>query len=418
MKEIYLDNAATSRIDPRVLKEMMLYYISEYGNPSSFHNKGKEAKEAVENARKTISLILNCQPKEIIFTSGGSESINLALKGVAFANKEDGNHVITTKIEHPAVLETCSYLSYRGFEITYLGVNKNGRVNPKDVENEITNKTILISVMYANNEIGSVQDIEEIGKIANSKKIYFHTDAYQASGFLDLDVKKLGVDLLSLNGSKVNGPKGAGLLYIKEGVLVEPLIHGGGQESGYRSGTEDVPEIVGIAKALQIAFENREEKNSKMIELRDYFISELLKISKSRLNGDSEKRLPNNVNISFLDVEGESMLLHLNEKGIYASSGSACTSKSLETSHVLRAIGLPYEASYGSLRIIDKDTGITDKDIEEAVLEGADTLEKIQNKLKVGVSNKGCIPEVEQLIRFYKEKYFWWTMKKGKSLDL
>jgi len=361
MKEIYLDYAATTPVDERVLQEMMDYFTKIYGNPSSFHNKGMEAKNAVDNARDRIAKILNCSSKEVIFTSGGTESINFALKGIAFANKERGNHIITSRIEHHATLNVCRYLEKKGFEITYLDVDKDGIINPIDVEKSITDKTILISIMYANNEIGVIEPIEEIGKIARRKGIYFHTDACQAAGFLELDVNKLGVDLLNLNGSKIYGPKGIGLLYIKRGVEIEPFVHGGGQEFGIRSGTENVPSIIGLAKALELTHEEMQKNNLKLINLRDFFIKKLLKIPKSRLNGHHEKRLPNNVNISFLDVEGEAMLLHLNEKGIYASTGSACASQSLETSHVLRAIGLPYEASHGSLRFtLGNKTTISD----------------------------------------------------------
>jgi cysteine desulfurase len=349
-KEIYFDNAATTAVDPAVLNAMLPYFSRKYGNPGSFHNKGKEAKDAVENARSHVARILNCKLKEVVFTGSGTESINLAIKGVAFANKSKGNHIITSQIEHHAVLHTCEFLEKNGFEVTYLKVDKFGLVNPKELEAAITDKTILVSIMYANNEIGTIEPIAEIGKICRQKKVYFHTDACQAVGFLDLKVSNLNVDLLTLNGSKVYGPKGVGILYLKEGIEIEPLIHGGGQEFSIRSGTENVPSIIGFAKALTIAQENAKKESDRLIKLRDELISSLLKIPKTRLNGHSTERLPNNVNISFLDVEGEAMLLYLNEKGVYASTGSACTSKSLETSHVLKAIGLPYEASHGSLR--------------------------------------------------------------------
>lgn len=350
MREIYLDNSATTKLDERVLQEMAPYLSYIYGNPSSFHGKGKAAKDALDESRATIAKILNCNSKEIIFTSGGTESINFAIKGIAFANKDKGNHIITSTLEHHAVLETCEYLKKHGFDITYLDVDKYGIINPESIKNAITDKTILISIMYANNEIGSIEPIEEIGKIAKERGIYFHTDACQAAGSLSLDVKKLNVDLMTINGSKIYGPKGVGLLYIRKGLNIDPLIHGGGQEFNMRSGTENVPSIIGFAKALEIAQSEMQQNNAKLIKLRDYFISGLLKIPKSRLNGHPTKRLPNNVNVSFLDVEGEAMLLYLNEHNIYASTGSACTSQSLETSHVLRAISLPYEASHGSLR--------------------------------------------------------------------
>lgn len=379
MKETYLDNSATTPTDPRVLEEMLPFLSDIYGNPSSFHSKGKEAKDAVDSAREKVAKILNCSSKEIIFTSGGTESINFALKGIAFANREKGNHIITSKIEHHAVLETCAYLEKNGFEITYVNVDKYGFVSPIDIKNAITDKTILISIMYANNEIGTIEPIEEIGAIAREKGIYFHTDACQAAGSFELDVNKLNVDLLTINGSKIYGPKGVGILYKKSGIDIEPLIHGGGQEFNLRSGTENVSSIVGFAKALEIAQSEMKENNFRMTGLRDYLIHGLLKIPKSRLNGHPKQRLPNNVNVSFLDVEGEAMLLYLNEKGIYASTGSACTSQSLETSHVLAAIGLPYEASHGSLRFsLGKNTKIDDIDYLLKVLPDViNTLRKI-----------------------------------------
>lgn len=361
--EIYLDNAATTCIEKEVLKEMIPFLKENYGNPSSFHNKGKKAKEAIEGARKRVARVLNCSPKEIIFTSGGSESINLALKGIAFANKERGNHILTSKIEHHAVLETCKFLEKIGFKITYLDVDKYGLINPKDVEKAINEKTILVSIMYANNEIGTIEPIEKIAKITKKKGVYFHTDACQAAGFLDLNVEKLGVDLLSLNGSKLCGPKGTGVLYLKEGMKIEPLIHGGGQENGIRAGTENVAGIVGFAKALEMANKNKEKNNKKLTKLRDYFIEGILKIPSTKLNGHPKKRLPNNLNVSFLGVEGESIILHLNEKKVYASTGSACASQNLETSHVLSAIGLPHEMAHGSVRFsLSKKT--TKKEID------------------------------------------------------
>ncbi|MEI6731871.1 MAG: cysteine desulfurase family protein [archaeon] len=378
MNEIYFDNSATAPLDERVFREMIPYLSYIYGNPSSFHGKGKEAKDALDDARERIAGILNCSAKEIVFTSGGTESINFALKGVALANMGKGNHIITSKLEHHAVLETCKYLEGKGFEVTYLNVDRYGLVNPEDVEQAITEKTILISIMYANNEIGTIEPIEEIGRIAKAKGVLFHTDACQAAGYLDLDVKKLNVDLLTVNGSKVYGPKGAGLLYVRKGIDLEPLIHGGGQEFNLRSGTENVPAIMGFAKALEIAYAERKENSGRLIELRNYFIQGLLKIPKSRLNGHPTERLPNNVNVSFLDVEGEAMLLHLNEQGIYASTGSACTSQSLETSHVLAAIALPYEASHGSLRF-----SLGNRTTKEEIDTVLQVLPKIVDTLKV-----------------------------------
>jgi len=349
-KTIYLDYSATTPMEKEVVNSMMPYFSEKFGNPGSFHSKGLEAKNSLDSARETVAKILNCTPSEIIFTSGGTESINFALKGIAFQHKLKGNHIITSKIEHHAVMSTCEFLEKNGFKVTYLNVDKYGLVNPKDVEKAITDKTILISIMYANNEIGTIEPIAEIGKIAKEKKVYFHTDACQAAGSLEMNVSKLNVDLMTLNGSKVYGPKGIGLLYIKKGISIEPLIHGGGQENNLRSGTENVPYIVGFAKALELAQSKKEKENMRLIELRNYLINNLLKIPKSRLNGHPINRLPNNVNISFMDVEGEAMLLYLDKEGICASTGSACASKSLEPSHVLIATGLSYEGAHGSIR--------------------------------------------------------------------
>lgn len=349
MKEIYLDNAATTKMREEVIDEMKKY-SSEYGNPSSFHYKGLETKKAVGNARKKIAEILNCNENEIVFTSGGTESINLAIKGIAFANREKGKHIIISKIEHPAVINSCKWLEKQGFEISYLNVDENGIVKLNELKNKIRKDTILISIMSANNEIGAIQPIEEIGRIAKDKGIYFHSDACQLAGTLEIDVSKLKVDLLTLNGSKIYGPKGIGLLYIKNGVNIEPLIHGGGQEYGLRAGTENVFAIVGFAKALELAQSERIKENDRLTKLRDKLIDNLLKIKNTKLNGHRTKRLSNNVNISFFDIEGESILLHLNEKGIFASTGSACSSHSLEPSHVLLAIGLSHEKAHGSIR--------------------------------------------------------------------
>ncbi|PIZ51522.1 cysteine desulfurase NifS [Candidatus Woesearchaeota archaeon CG_4_10_14_0_2_um_filter_33_13] len=348
-KIIYLDHAATTYIDPRVKEAMDPYFEDVYGNPGSLHQIGLRAREVIDKSKETIAKIINCQSKEIIFTSGGTESINLAIKGVAFRKGE--GHIITSKIEHPAVLETCHYLEQKGFKVTYLEVDNNGLIDPKELEKAITKETILITIMYANNEIGTVEPIKEIGEIAKKHKIIFHTDACQAAGALDLDVKKINVDLMTLNGSKIYGPKGVGILYKSADVKLEPLIHGGGQEFGLRSGTENVPGIIGFTKALELSQTEKEIENIRLIKLRDYLIKELLeKIPKSFLNGHKTKRLPNNVNISFLDVEGESILLYLDQKGVEISTGSACSSQKLEVSHVLDAIGLIHDAAHGSIR--------------------------------------------------------------------
>jgi cysteine desulfurase len=350
MKQIYLDNSATTPVRKEVLTEMLPYFSKKYGNPSSFHSKGLEARNAVEDARKRVALVLNCKPEEVIFTSGGTESINLALKGAAFANRSKGEHIITSKIEHHAVIEACKYLEKKGFKITYLDVDKNGLVNPADVEKAITDKTILVSIIYANNEIGTIEPIREIGAICRKKKALFHSDACQAPDYLDARVSSVNADLLTLNGSKIYGPKGVGILYVKNGVKVEPLMHGGGQEHGLRSGTENVPAIIGFARALELAQKEREKESRRLIKLRDNLIKGLLRIKGTKLNGDAVKRLPNNICVSFSAIEGESIVLHLNEKGIFASTGSACSSRKLEVSHVLQAIGLSHEESHGSIR--------------------------------------------------------------------
>ena len=336
-KIIYLDHAASTPLDPIVKKEMDS--VKTYANPSALHQMGLEAKEILNNSRNKVAKILNCKPEEIIFTSGGTESINLAIKGIA----KDKGHIITSKIEHPAVLETCKFLEKDGFDVTYLDVDENGLVNPTEVEKAIQKDTILISIMYANNEIGTIQPVKEIAEIAKKHKIPFHTDACQA-GFLDLNVN---ADLMTLNGSKIYGPKGIGILYKKKNIRLQPLMHGGGQEFGLRSGTENLTAIVGFAKALELA----QKEDNKIEKLRDYFIEKVLKeIPKTFLNGHKKERLPNNANISFLDVEGESILLYLDHKGILVSTGSACSSEKLEVSHVLDAIGLKHDAAHGSIR--------------------------------------------------------------------
>jgi len=350
--EIYLDHAATTYVDERVKESMDKYFSDEYGNPGSFNTVGLRAKNAMDESRETISKILNCTPQEIIFTGSGTESINLAIKGFVRANKSKGNHIITQKTEHEAVLETCHYLEKEeGLKVTYLDVDEFGLIKLDELEKEITKETILVSIMYANNEIGTVQNIKEISEICKKHKIKFHTDACQAAGYLDINVQNLGIDLMSLNGSKLYGPKGIGLLYVKKGTMLKPIIHGGGQEFGLRSGTENIPYIVGFAKALEIAQREKDVEVMRLINLRDYLINNILEnIPKTFLNGHPSSRLPNNANITFLDVEGEAIMLMMNEYGICASSGSACTSKSLDPSHVILAIGLPYEAAHGSIR--------------------------------------------------------------------
>ena len=352
MNTIYLDNNATTKTDEEVVKAMMPYLLENYGNPSSIYKIGRENRKAIEEARETVAQILNCEPNEIYFTSGGSESDNTAIRGIAYSYIKKGKHIITSKIEHPAVLETCKQLEKEGFEVTYIGVKENGIIDLEELKKAIKPTTTLITIMYANNEIGTLQPIKEIGEIAKENKIIFHTDAVQAVGNIKIDVKELNIDSLSLSGHKFYGPKGIGALYVKKGVQFNKLINGGHQERNKRAGTENVAGIVGLAKAMELAYSNLEEHNKKIKELRDYHVSQVKdKIPYIKINGDMEKRLPGNSNISFRFIEGESLLLNLDLKGICASSGSACTSGSLDPSHVLLAIGLPHEIAHGSLRI-------------------------------------------------------------------
>ncbi|MFA5622785.1 MAG: cysteine desulfurase NifS [Candidatus Dojkabacteria bacterium] len=363
-KTVYLDNSATTKIHPEVVESMMPYLTQLYGNASSIYRIGRESRKAVDSARDLVAKALGATSSEIFFTSGGTEADNWAIKGIAFANEKKGKHIITTNIEHHAVLHTCQYLEKIGFEVTYLPVKENGIVDVKDLESAIRKDTILISVMFANNEIGTIQPIKEIGEIAKEKGIYFHTDAVQAIGNIPIDVNTLNIDLLSLSGHKFNGPKGVGALYIRRGVNITNLLHGGAQERTKRAGTENVAGIVGLGKAIEIATKDIERKSIYLTKLRDMTINKLLTtIPDTILNGDSIKRLPGNVNVCFKYIEGESILLMLDMKGIYASSGSACTSGSLDPSHVLLAIGLPHEIAHGSLRLTFS-TENTKKDIE------------------------------------------------------
>lgn len=349
---IYLDHAATTAVHPDVLKEMLPYFTDKFGNPSSVYGFAANNKNKLTEARETIAGALGAKPEEIYFTAGGSESDNWALKCTAEAYGVHGGHIITTKIEHHAILHTCKYLQNRGYDVTYLDVDENGLVDLNTLEAAIRPDTFLISIMFANNEIGTIEPIKEIGEIAHRHGILFHTDAVQAFGQISIHVDKMNIDMLSASGHKFNGPKGIGFLYIKKGLKLKSFIHGGQQERGRRAGTENVPGIVGIAKACEIAMAEMEERMKKETELRDYLIERILKeIPYTRLNGHSKKRLPNNVNISFQFVEGESILIMLDMAGICASSGSACTSGSVDPSHVLLAIGLPHEIAHGSLRL-------------------------------------------------------------------
>ena len=349
---IYLDHAATTAVHPDVLKEMLPYFTDRFGNPSSVFGFAANNKNKLTEARETIAGALGAKPEEIYFTAGGSESDNWALKCTAEAYGVHGGHIITTKIEHHAILHTCKYLQNRGYDVTYLDVDENGLVDLNTLEAAIRPDTFLISIMFANNEIGTIEPIKEIGEIAHRHGILFHTDAVQAFGQIPIHVDGMNIDMLSASGHKFNGPKGIGFLYIKKGLKLKSFIHGGQQERGRRAGTENVPGIVGIAKACEIAMAEMEERMKKETELRDYLIERILKeIPYTRLNGHSKKRLPNNVNISFQFVEGESILIMLDMAGICASSGSACTSGSVDPSHVLLAIGLPHEIAHGSLRL-------------------------------------------------------------------
>lgn len=377
-KIIYLDNSATTKIHPEVVESMMPYLTQLYGNASSIYQIGRESRKAVDSARDLVAKALGATSSEIFFTSGGTEADNWAIKGVAFANEKKGKHIITTNIEHHAVLHTCQYLEKQGFEVTYLPVKENGIVDVKDLESAIRKDTILISVMFANNEIGTIQPIKEIGEIAKEKGIYFHTDAVQAIGNIPIDVNTFNIDLLSLSGHKFNGPKGVGALYIRRGVNITNLLHGGAQERTKRAGTESVAGIVGLGKAIEIATKDIEKKSKYLTELRDMTIKKLLTaIPNTILNGDPIKRLPGNVNVCFKYIEGESILLMLDMRGICASSGSACTSGSLDPSHVLLAIGLPHEIAHGSLRLTFS-TENTKEDVEYLL----DTLPPIVERLR------------------------------------
>jgi len=352
MKRIYMDNAATTAVLPEVVDAMLPYFTQHYGNPSSIHAIGRDARRALDAARTSVAASIGAQPQEIYFTSGGTESDNWALKGAAFAGRKKGNHIITSAIEHHAVLHPCQWLEKQGFEVTYLPVDENGLVSPQSVADAIRDNTILISIMAANNEIGTIQPIAEIGRIAREKRILFHTDAVQAVGAIPVDVNAWNVDMLSLSGHKFHGPKGVGALYIRKGVRIDSLLAGGAQERGQRATTENLPGVVGLAKALEIAVTHMEENSARLIHMRDRLIKGLLSsIPDTRLNGHPTLRLPNNVNVSVRYIEGEAQLLRLDLQGICGSSGSACTSGSLDPSHVLLAIGLSHEIAHGSLRL-------------------------------------------------------------------
>jgi cysteine desulfurase len=377
-RTVYMDHSATTYVRREVLDAMIPYYSEHFGNPSSIYSMARESKMAIDTARAQVAKAVGADSDEIYFTSGGSESDNWAIKGIAFANRKKGNHIITSKIEHHAVLHPCQYLEKEGFTVTYLPVDQYGLVDPADLEKAITDKTVLISIMYANNEIGTIEPVAELGAIARKHKIPFHTDAVQAIGNIPIDLKAQNIDLLSLSAHKFYGPKGVGVLYIKKGIKIDNLIHGGAQERKRRAGTENIAGIVGLGKAIELATADIEGHNKKVRGLRDRLMSGILaKIPNSRLNGHPEKRLPGNINISFEFIEGESMLLWLDDEGICASTGSACTSGSLEPSHVLLATGLPVEISHGSLRLTLGNVN-TDADVD-FVLE---VLPKVVSRLR------------------------------------
>jgi cysteine desulfurase len=378
MRRIYLDYAATTPTHPRVVEAMVPFFSENFGNPSSVHFFGQQAKKAITKAREEIAALIHCTPEEIIFTGGGTEADNFALRGIAWANREKGNHIITTSIEHHAVLETCRWLEKHGFRVTYLPVDEMGLVDPKTVEEAITNETILISVMHANNEIGTIQPIKEIGEVAVKSGIPFHTDAVQTVGHLEINLKELKVDLLSSSAHKLYGPKGVGFLYIRKGTKIQAFLRGGEQERRLRASTENVPGIVGFGEAAKIARQEREKEEIRLKKLREKLITGISeKIEESKLNGHPTQRLPNNVNFSIKYVEGESMLLNLDLEGIAASTGSACSSSTLEPSHVLLALGLSHEMAHSSLRLT-LGRGTTEEDIEYVL----EVLPKIVTRLR------------------------------------
>lgn len=377
-KVVYMDHAATTFTKKEVLDEMIPYFTEKFGNPSSVYTFGRNSRSAVEDARENVAKAIGAKADEIYFTAGGSEADNWALKGIAYANKNKGNHIITTNIEHHAMLHTCEYLQRNGFDITFLDVDEYGMISLEQLENSITDKTILISIMFANNEIGTIQPIEKIGEIAKKHGVVFHTDAVQAIGNVAIDVNKMNIDLLSMSAHKFYGPKGIGALYIRKGVRIENLMHGGAQERKRRAGTENLPAIVGMGKAIELATTNMEEHNNRIMTMRDRLLKGIMeKIPYTKLNGHPEKRLPGNLNVSFHFIEGESLLLLLDQFGICGSTGSACSSGSLDPSHVLLAIGLPHEIAHGSLRLSLGDA-TTEEDVDYVL----EHLPKIVQKLR------------------------------------
>jgi len=375
---VYMDHAATTYTKPEVLEVMLPYFTQYFGNPSSIYTFARQSKKAIEEAREKVAKAIGARSDEIFFTAGGSEADNWALKGTALGNRNKGNHIITTKIEHPALLHTCEYLQKNGFEVTYLDVDEYGRINLEELKDSITDKTILISIMFANNEIGTIQPVAEIGRIARERGVYFHTDAVQAIGSVEIDVKAMNIDMLSLAAHKFYGPKGIGVLYIRKGVKLDNLIHGGGQERKKRAGTENIPGVVGLGKAIELATADINGHNEKIIAHRDRLLKGIMdRIPNTKLNGHPINRLPGNINVSFEFIEGESLLLLLDYDGVCGSTGSACSSGSLDPSHVLLAIGLPHEMAHGSLRLSLGDL-TSDEDIDYVL----EVLPKIVQKLR------------------------------------
>ncbi|HUT82396.1 MAG TPA: cysteine desulfurase NifS [Candidatus Bathyarchaeia archaeon] len=371
--KVYMDHGATTAVDPEVKEEMMKYFNDEYGNASQMYELGRNAALAVEQARERLAKLLGAQPREIIFNSGGTESDNTALKGIMLSSKTKKKHMITSVIEHPAILRTAEFLETQGIKVTYLPVDEFGLVNPEDLKKALTKDTALVSIMHANNEIGTIEPIKDLAEITHDGGGLFHTDAVQTVGKIPIDVKQIDVDLLSLSSHKIYGPKGVGALYKKQGIFVQPLIHGGGHEGGFRSGTENVSGIVGLGKAAEVAMIKLPEEKERLTKMRDKLITNLLKVSDSKLNGHPTQRLPHNVNVIFKYIEGEALILRLDARGIYGSTGSACSTKKLEASHVLLAIGLRHEVAHGSLRLTlgrwttDKEIDYVSKVVPEVV---------------------------------------------------
>ncbi len=390
MRRVYLDHSATTPVDPEVAELMLTYYTTKFGNPSSIHSFGREAKKALEDARQQVANFIGAKPEEITFTSGGTEADNMAIIGAALANRKKGNHIIASAVEHHAVLDTCTYLEKQGYKLTVLPVDEYGLVKVEDVSAALTPETILVTIMHANNEVGTIQPIAEIGKLLKGKGIVFHTDAVQSLGKIPVNVDELGVDLLTASAHKIYGPKGVGCLYIRKGTRIQALVHGGGQERKRRSGTENTPGIIGFGKACELASQRMEEDNARIIDLRDKMIKGILdKIDCVQLNGHPTQRVPNNVNVSVEYIEGESMLLSLDMQGIAASSGSACTSGSLDPSHVLLAMGICHEIAHGSLRFtLGRDNTAEDVDHVLNVLPGI--VERLRAMSPLYDKERGC----------------------------